>query len=112
MVARCVEYADAIERLPTTSELCLASGASARTVRRAFISVFGVPPMVYFRDRALSRAHRMLSSADAERETVTAVALRLGFTHLGRFSYYRRLHGENPSATLRDGSEGMSLTLG
>jgi AraC-like DNA-binding protein len=111
-VVRCVEYADTIERLPTTSELCLASCASARTVQRAFVSVFGVPPMVYFRDRALSRAHRMLSSPDAGRETVTAVALRLGFTHLGRFSwYYRRLHGENPSATLRDGGVGLGLTL-
>jgi AraC-like DNA-binding protein len=112
-VARCIEYAESIDRLPSTSELCVVSGTSARTVRRAFVSVFGVPPMTYFRDRALSRAHRSLLSAGASGDTVTAVALRFGFSHLGRFShYYSRVHGENPSATLRAARGGEGLTLG
>ena len=102
LVNRCIEYSESIERLPTSSELCLASGASARTVRRAFVSVFGVPPATFFRDKALTRAHRLLSSADASGDSVTSVALRLGFSHLGRFSnYYRNVHGEDPSTTLR-----------
>ena len=113
LVNRCIEYSESIERLPTTSELCVASGASARTVRRAFVSVYGVPPSTYFRDRALTRAQKLLSSEGASRDTVTSVALQLGFPHLGRFSqYYRRVHGEEPSATRRAGRGGQGLTLG
>jgi AraC-like DNA-binding protein len=44
-----------------------------------------------------------LLCADGQ-STVTMVALRYGFAHLGRFSaYYQRTYGEPPSITLRRG---------
>jgi hypothetical protein len=41
--------------------------------------------------------------ADSEEVTVSAVANRWGFTHLGRFAgIYRAMYGAPPSQTLRD----------
>jgi AraC-like DNA-binding protein len=47
--------------------------------------------------------HQELADAGAD-TTVTAVALRWGFGHLGRFAVaYRRKYGRSPSDTLRSG---------
>jgi AraC-like DNA-binding protein len=49
----------------------------------------------------LQRVRDQLLHAD-ESTNVTAVAMRYGFSHLGRFSaYYTATFGESPSVTLR-----------
>ncbi|MGC4792182.1 helix-turn-helix transcriptional regulator [Micromonospora sp. DT178] len=60
-------------------------------------------PMRYVRQIRLERAHRDLQAADPSTGvTVTMIARRWGFTHLGRFSTdYRAAYGSSPSHTLR-----------
>jgi AraC-like DNA-binding protein len=88
-------------------ELARASGVSARALQKAFQRSGQPPPMTYLRRLRLSRAHADLAGSSAESVTVTTVAGRWGFLHLGRFSeQYRQLFGESPSQTLRSGSDG------
>jgi len=50
----------------------------------------------------MARANEALRRSDPARVTVSAVAHRWGFAHLGRFaSAYRARFGESPSVTLR-----------
>jgi AraC-like DNA-binding protein len=57
--------------------------------------------MTFLRERRFEAARAALEAATPERETVTDIALRHGFSHLGRFSAeYRRRFGERPSETL------------
>jgi len=59
--------------------------------------------MLYLRDRRLERAHEDLTDAiPSDGVTVTDVAERWGFHHLGSFAaLYRNRWGESPSETLR-----------
>jgi len=101
VVHACIDYARSIGRLPSISELCLAAHVSERRLRIAFSDEFDMPPSQFFRCWALGEAHRLLRCCVGE-QTVTDVAMQLGFGHLGRFAgHYRELYGEAPSATLR-----------
>ncbi len=83
------------------ADLCGVTGASERTLRNAFHSVYGVGPTRYLVYRRLAMARRALKHAQPG-DTVTAVATRNGLWDLGRFAAdYRALYGEPPSATLR-----------
>ena len=49
----------------------------------------------------MNRVRAELASADPASTTITQVAMRFGFLHLGRFAGdYRRLFGVAPSETL------------
>lgn len=76
---------------------------SVRSVQQAFHDALGVSPVAYIRERRLTRARQELIDAlPADGVTVTAVAHRCGFNHLGSFAVeYRKRWGEAPSATLR-----------
>jgi AraC family ethanolamine operon transcriptional activator len=53
-----------------------------------------------------------LAEGDRARDTVTNVALELGFTELGRFAgKYQALFGEKPSQTLRRRREEKSSSV-
>lgn len=102
VVSRCLEYAEAENRIPSLEELCRASNVSERRLRSAFSEEFDCPPSAYMRAWALDRANRRLREADADSASVTAVAADLGFNHLGRFAgHYRSMFGESPSLTLK-----------
>ena len=102
IVVDCIDYAEAIGRIPTISELCAAAHVSERRLRSAFCGEFDRSPTRYFRTWALDRAHRWLRDTAPDECTVTQVACDLGFGHLGRFAgWYRAVYGEAPSATLR-----------
>lgn len=82
---------------PTVAELCLATGACRRTLQAAFVDVLGIGPSRYLRALRLNRVR-----ADLKRDgsSVSEVAVRWGFWHLGRFSAdYRAMFGELPSQT-------------
>jgi AraC-like DNA-binding protein len=78
------------------------TGTSASTLLREFRKRYGMPPIQYLKHRRLEAARRELLSAERDQITVTDVALRYGFYHLGRFSgVYRETFGELPSETLK-----------
>lgn len=83
-------------------DLCRASGIEERTLRRAFHTVFRVPPARYLKLRQLNRVHAALSEAEAKGQLVTEILTRHGVTELGRFAAeYHALFGEPPSRTIR-----------
>lgn len=100
-VRRAREYidnhlADAI----SVNHIAEASGLCVRSLQAAFQRHTGQSPMAFLRDRRLEAVHAELRMAPPG-ITVTEVAVRHGFGHLGRFaSSYARKFGEAPSATL------------
>ncbi len=84
------------------AELAKASGTSIRTLSRAFMRHHGMGPMQFLKARRLDAAYRDLLGTKPQHNSVTEVALRYGFNHLGMFAIdYRQAFGELPSATLR-----------
>jgi AraC-like DNA-binding protein len=94
-----------------TAELARATGVSARALQRAFERSGQPSPMMYLRRLRLYRVHAELAANSPDLVTVTTVASRWGFVHLGRFAgQYRQLFGETPSETLRAPSHRSSVT--
>lgn len=88
-------------RQPSLVELCRAAGVGKNRLYAAFRLLFDETPATYFHRRRFSTTHRSLSRLNPERGLVKQVALKNGFSELGRFSVeYRRLFGESPSSTL------------
>lgn len=88
------------EVLPVT-RIAEEVGTSTRVLQEAFRRELDTTPVAFVRELRLTRAHEMLRRAEPGATTVTEVAMRLGITHLGRFSVdYRRRYGESPSAAL------------
>lgn len=84
-------------------DIANAAHVSVRSMQQGFRSDLGTSPMAYLRDRRLDRARADLADAVATDElSVTDVAERWGFGHLGNFAlHYRKRFGETPSQTLR-----------
>ncbi len=85
----------------TTETLARAAGLSARSLSRGFQRLRGYSPMAALRRARLDRVRLDLQKG-AGGGTVTEVAVRWGFLHLGRFSsLYALWFGELPSETRR-----------
>lgn len=90
--------ADAI----TTSEIARHCNLSLRAVQDGFARYLGVSPLQYLRHVRLHRAHLDLLAADPFETTVSTIAHRWGFTHLGRFAAAHTAEfSEAPSVSLR-----------
>jgi transcriptional regulator GlxA family with amidase domain len=90
-----------LEECVSMGGVARASGLSLRTLYRTIRTVHGTSPAAMRRQARLALARRELQTAGVG-TTVTRVALRWGFTHLGRFSQdYLRAFDELPSQTLR-----------
>lgn len=76
---------------------------SVRSVQQGFREELGTTPMLYLKERRLQRVREELTDAiPADGVTVTDIAERWGFHHLGSFAVaYRKRWGESPSETLR-----------
>jgi AraC-like DNA-binding protein len=100
-VKRAVDYIHANLDAPiTVPDLVAVSGIAGRTLFEHFRAFEGMPPMRYLRERRLEQTRRALMSPLPD-DNVTAIALRWGFSHMGRFATdYRARFGEMPSATL------------
>ncbi len=86
----------------TVATLAARVGVSARAVQDNFHRSIGMPPMQFLAEVRLELTHDELSKATADQTTVTTIAQRYGFSHLGRFAVsYRKRFGESPSKTLR-----------
>ena len=89
------------ERPWRLADLVEHAGVSARTLQEAFQRELGMSPLEHLRRVRLDHAHAELLAADPSTASVTQVAARWGFFHLGRFSStYRAAYGELPSQTL------------
>lgn len=87
----------------TVAELAAACGVPERTLRKHFRRFVGLSPLAHLRRLRLAAARADLLACEGTL-SVTEIATRHGFAHLGRFaSDYARHFGEPPSATLNRG---------
>ncbi|EME56563.1 helix-turn-helix transcriptional regulator [Amycolatopsis decaplanina] len=104
-VRRAMTYCEERAAEPVSiGELATAARISVRALQSAFRTELGLTPMEYLRRVRLDHVHQdLLAIAQGRAEgNVTDVALRWGFTHLGRFSaLYRDTYGKLPSETAR-----------
>lgn len=96
---------DLIEARPEhpwrVAELAAEVGVRPRTLQSAFQRERGTTPLETLRRTRLDRAYADLLAGSPDSTTVSEVAVRWGFFHLGRFAKtYRTVHGEAPSRTL------------
>lgn len=85
----------------TVGRLCRVAGTGERALQKAFEARRGMSPMRFVTERRLAAARHRLEAAGAL-DGVTAVAVSLGFGHVGRFAQmYRQAFGETPSQSLR-----------
>ena len=85
----------------TVATLAAEVAVSVRSLQAGFARSVGRSPMRYLRHVRLERVHQELAGAEPGQTTITQVAGRWGFTHLGRFAQeYRKTFGDLPSAFL------------
>jgi AraC-like DNA-binding protein len=101
-VKRAIDYIQAKLASPINiADIAEASGIAGRTLFKHFQNYHGISPMRYLRNARFDRAREALQRAQPD-DSVTELAMRWGFSHLGRFSIeYRKRFGEHPSDTLR-----------
>lgn len=86
----------------TVAELASRVSVSVRSLQEGFRRSLDTTPMLYLRRIRLEKVREELATAEPGTLTVTEVAARWGFAHLGRFSAaYRSRFLELPSDTLR-----------
>ncbi len=111
MIRRAGEFIEGNDSLAVLiDDLCVAACTSLSRLERAFRESFGVSPRRFLTMRRLAevRSELLRGAADA---SVTEIATRWGFFHLGQFSKeYRALYAERPSDTLR-ASRGVILSI-
>jgi len=88
----------------TLEDIARAAGVTSRSLQLGFRNFRNTSPMTLLRDERLRRVHEELM-AGAPGASVTEVATRWGFSHLGRFSQiYKARYGQSPSKTLQNGA--------
>jgi AraC-like DNA-binding protein len=117
IVKRAQDFMSAQLELPISlADVCGQVGVSARALQQAFQLGTGSSPMAWLRNLRLDHVRAELltgpSPAGVQRAaTVSIIAARYGFFHLGHFSaHYRTRFGETPSETLRRRSMGDEAT--
>lgn len=101
-IARLEDWIDAHLGEPITiGQLCRVAGVGERSLQKAFVQRRGTTPMRFVAERRLAAAHRCLLAATPI-DSVSQIALEVGFSHLGRFATrYHHTYGETPSKTLQ-----------
>ena len=100
---RFLDWAESgVEAQRSVLEIARELGVPLRTLQDHVQDASGSTPSAILRDVRFRRARQLLLEADPSRETVTTIAVRCGFGHLGRFSVeYRSRYGESPAESLR-----------
>lgn len=101
-VKRIEKYIEENAHLPLTiNDLAEFAGVSARTLFTGFSRYRNTTPMRYLKEVRLQYVYEELRNAVRGQHSVTDIALKWGFSHLGHFGTdYKRRFGESPSATL------------
>jgi transcriptional regulator GlxA family with amidase domain len=87
----------------TARDLAAIAGVGVRVLQESFRQHVGMSPLTYLRRLRLDGVHAELSRSEPWEVSVSEVAFRWGFTHLGRFAgAYRARYGVSPSQTLRE----------
>jgi AraC-like DNA-binding protein len=87
----------------TANDLAAIAGVGVRVLQESFRQHVGMSPLTYLRRLRLDGVHAELSRSEPWEVSVSEVAFRWGFTHLGRFAgAYRARYGVPPSQTLRE----------
>ncbi|MDH4555609.1 AraC family transcriptional regulator [Pseudomonas sp. BN417] len=85
----------------TIVEMAEHAGVSSRSLFTGFRRFRNTSPMLYLKEVRLRKVQEELQRQSQGSTTVTAVAFRWGFNHLGHFTTdYKRRFGESPSETL------------
>jgi AraC family ethanolamine operon transcriptional activator len=86
-------------------DLCERLHISERTLRYGFQEYFGMSPAAYLKIHRLNGVRKQLKADAGEGATVSDIATRWGFWHMGQFAKdYKEMFGECPSETLRNNS--------
>jgi len=111
-VKRAIDYIEAnLDAAIGLPEIVAASGVPGRTLIQHFLDFKGTTPTRYLRSARYEKVREALRRAEPE-ESITEIAARSGFSHLGRFSVdYRRRFGEPPSATLRRARDALAQSM-
>lgn len=101
-IRRAIDYMEAHMHDPiTVGDIAAAAGISLRSLQCGFNQYCGASPSGYLRQLRLEAVHRELAHPQ-NRLSVGEVAVKWGFTHLGRFAaQYREVYGKSPSQTQR-----------
>lgn len=104
-VRKAEEYIRAnLEKPVTLEDIAKAAGVTPRALQLGFRNFRNTSPMAQLRTERLRRVHEDLLAATPG-GSVTEVATRWGFAHLGRFSLaYKEKYGQSPSKTLQSGA--------
>lgn len=102
---RAREYMHAhVDEAITLADIARHANASRRTLTKAFNEGLGLSPMNYLKLLRLNRVRQTLCRPERHASLVVDAANANGFWHMGQFaSDYRRLFGELPSDTVRNG---------
>lgn len=85
----------------TIVDLAEHAGVSSRSIFNGFRRFRNTSPMLFLKEVRLRRVNEELKRLTPSETTVTAIAYKWGFTHLGHFTTdYKRRFGESPSQTL------------
>jgi AraC-like DNA-binding protein len=101
-VKRAIEFMEANLSKPLSiQDIAGGCGVSVRTLHQGFRQFKVTTPIAHLQHLRLEAVHKELRYAEPG-QTVAEIALKWGFTHMGRFaSDYRKRFGQLPSATLR-----------
>jgi transcriptional regulator GlxA family with amidase domain len=101
-VRQAFEFINATAYPVMALQFAAAVNVSQRSLEYGFRKCLGVTPGVYLRKYRMNRVYYELTLSDPAVGTVTKIALKWHFSHLGRFSVaYRGMFGESPSETLK-----------
>ncbi|MCK4676393.1 MAG: AraC family transcriptional regulator, partial [Gammaproteobacteria bacterium] len=82
------------------ADLCRVTGVGLRTLQRCFKEYFELTITDYLKTVRLNSAHHELIDTHHSQDTVSNIALRNGFSHIGRFSVeYHERFNETPKMT-------------
>lgn len=85
----------------TILDLAEHAGVSTRSIFTGFRRFRNTSPMLYLKEVRMRRVNEELKRLAPGETTVTSVAYKWGFNHLGHFTTdYKRRFGESPSETL------------
>ena len=86
------------------SQFCSDKDINIRSLQRAFIEQYGIPPKSYAKAYHLNTVYKKLLQSNTKNIRIADIASRHGFWHMSQFAAdYRRHFGELPSETLKTG---------
>lgn len=91
------------DEFKSISDIALEVNLSERHMLRLFKDTFGISPKTYLQKLRLNAVRKeFLSSEKKERYSISDIAFKYNFFHMGHFSAeYKKMFGELPSSTIK-----------